>query len=156
MARRMYGIGSRTTENSGPIKLSRQCAMALCRALLTWLFGKSMISKTESKHCSQPCFHRGFYEDQIRPLSAGQKLKFLPLSLGWSLQHNVLGFSHLSHSLMRKIKNIFAIYNKIVGTAILKLAMVKNSSKFVKKICQKNPSKNPLKISSKKFVKKIC
>ena len=81
MARRMYGIGSRTTENSGPIKLSRQCAMALCRALLTWLFGKSMISKTESKHCSQPCFHRGFYEDQIRPLSAGQKLKFLPLSL---------------------------------------------------------------------------
>ena len=109
MARRMYGIGSRTTENSGPIKLSRQCAMALCRALLTWLFGKSMISKTESKHCSQPCFHRGFYEDQIRPLSAGQKLKF-PLSLGWSLQHNVLGFSHLSHSLMRKIKIIFAIY----------------------------------------------
>ena len=104
MARRMYGIGSRTTENSGPIKLSRQCAMALCRALLTWLFGKSMISKTESKHCSQPCFHWGFYEDQIRPLSAGQKLKFLPLSLGWSLQHNVLGFSHLSHSLMGKIK----------------------------------------------------
>ena len=47
---------------------------------------------------------QGFYEDQIRPLSAGQKLKFLPLSLGWSLQHNVLGFSHLSHSLMRKIK----------------------------------------------------
>ena len=104
MARRMYGIGSRTTENSGPIKLSRQCAMALCRALLTWLFGKSMISKTESKHCSQPCFHRGFYEDQIRPLSAGQKLKFLPLSLGWSLLRNVLGFSHLSHSFMRKIK----------------------------------------------------
>ena len=60
MARRMYGIGSRTTENSGPIKLSRQCAMALCRALLTWLFGKSMISKTESKHCSQPCFHKDF------------------------------------------------------------------------------------------------
>ena len=102
MARRMYGIGS--TENSGPIKLSRQCAMALCRALLTWLFGKSMISKTESKHCSQPCFHRGFYEDQIRPLSAGQKLKFLPLSLGWSLLRNVLGFSHLSHSFIRKIK----------------------------------------------------
>ena len=104
MARRICGIGSRTTENSGPIKLSRQCAMALCRALLTWLFGKSMISKTESKHCSQPCFHRGFYEDQIRPLSAGQKLKFLPLSLGWSLLRNVLGFSHLSHSFIRKIK----------------------------------------------------
>ena len=103
--------------------------MAICRALLTWLFGKSMISKTESKHCSQPCAsnERGFYEDQIRPLSAGQKLKFLPLSLGWLVlvAQCTWIFSFLA-VFDEKNKTSFAIYED-AKYVIIKISGTKNS-----------------------------
>ena len=55
------------------------------------------------------------------------------------------------------LKNVGIILNKIVGTPILKIAMVKSSSKkFVQKIRQRNsPKKFVKKNLSKKFVKKI-